>query len=58
MEIETVTRRADGGFIVNGILFVPSVSGNRHFRAVQDWIDSGNTPVEAGPVSTTRKEDE
>lgn len=33
------------GFLVNGVLSVPNDEGNRHFNAVQDWIEAGNIPA-------------
>ena len=56
MEIETVTKRTDGGFVVNGILFVPPDPGNRHFRAIEIWIDAGNKPAETGSAPTADQE--
>lgn len=32
------------GYIVNDTLHVPSVDGNRHYKAVLLWLDEGNIP--------------
>lgn len=33
-----------GGYLVNGVMLVPSDPGNRDNQVVQDWIAAGNTP--------------
>ena len=43
MIIESV-KLAENGYLVNGIMVVPSVEENRHYRLIQDWIAEGNTP--------------
>jgi hypothetical protein len=43
MIIETVKIQEDGYF-VNGTMFVPNDPANRHYQAILDWINEGNTP--------------
>lgn len=43
MEIQTVKIDGDG-WLVNGVTVVPNNPANRHYHAIQDWIDAGNTP--------------
>ena len=43
MQISTV-KRTPIGYLVNGIVNVPNDPKNKEFRAVQLWIDEGNTP--------------
>lgn len=43
MNIETV-KIHDDGWLVNGTHFVPNDPKNRHCKAVQSWIEAGNTP--------------
>lgn len=43
MEIQTV-KESEGGYIINGTISVPNASGNRNYKAVQEWIAEGNTP--------------
>lgn len=62
MEISSV-KTQDEGFLVNGNMSVPNDPLNRHFQAVQEWINAGNTPdpeftaaelATAAAIETTR----
>lgn len=50
MDIQTVQHGRDGGYLVNSLLAVPDDPANRHYRAVQAWIGSGNTVAPADPA--------
>ena len=52
MDIQTV-KLQEHGYLVNGSIFVPDDSGNRHYREVQEWINAGNTPE---PIETPQEE--
>jgi len=43
MTIETVKSQSEG-FLVNGAIAVPNDPANRHYQAILDWINEGNTP--------------
>jgi hypothetical protein len=43
MTIETVKSQNEG-FLVNGAIAVPNDPANRHYQAILDWINEGNTP--------------
>jgi ABC-type glycerol-3-phosphate transport system substrate-binding protein len=43
MIIQTVKTMLDG-YLVNGGISVPSEPSNRHYQAILDWINEGNTP--------------
>ena len=43
MTIETVKPQSEG-FLVNGAIAVPNDPANRHYQAILDWINEGNTP--------------
>lgn len=47
IEINTVQAQPRGGWIVNGGISVPDDLGNRHARAVHEWIDAGGRVVDA-----------
>lgn len=54
-EIKTVklVNDQDGnasGCLVNGSMSVPMAEGNRHYQAILDWINEGNTPEGADVV--------
>ena len=57
MIINTVKLQRDGVYQVNGNLFVSSDPGNRHYRAVQDWIAAGGVvdPAETLTEAQTRR---
>ena len=44
MTIETV-KIQEHGYQVNGSMSVPEAEGNRHYQAILDWINDGNTPI-------------
>lgn len=56
MIIETV-KLTEGGYVLNGNLFVPDVPGNRHYNAVQRWIAEGNSPAAADAVTAPEPSD-
>ena len=41
--IETV-KILKGSFLVDGTMSVPNDPANRHYQAILDWINEGNTP--------------
>ena len=43
MIIETV-KIQEHGYLVNGNMCVPNEPANRHYQAMLDWINEGNTP--------------
>ena len=43
MTIQTV-KLQENGYLVNGNMSVPEAEGNRHYQAILDWINEGNTP--------------
>ena len=43
MIIQTV-KTMRSGYLVNGNISVPSEPSNRHYQAILDWINEGNTP--------------
>lgn len=57
--ISTVKDLAEGGWLVNGEMFVPNTVENRHGRSVLEWIGEGNTPDEAdappAPLTTRQQ---
>ena len=32
------------GYLLNGILYVPEVDGNKEHEAIKEWLEQGNTP--------------
>lgn len=48
VEIESV-QISGGEYLLNGSINVPEDPGNRHYRAIQEWIAEGNEP---GPEHT------
>lgn len=50
-----VKSTSNGGYIIDGALFVPPDPANADHRRVQDWIAAGNTP-EPAPTEPTLSE--
>lgn len=44
MKINTVQLQSYG-YLINDVLMVPIDSGNRHYRAVLEWLAEGNVPT-------------
>ena len=49
--VKEQTKRNDNtvviGYLLNGKMSVPLSQGNRHYKAIQEWITEGNTPEPA-----------
>jgi hypothetical protein len=43
MNIKTVKKQGDG-FLVNGSMYVPAITSNRHYKIIKKWMDDGNVP--------------
>ncbi len=44
MKIETVKIQGDS-YLVNNNMIVPTSKSNKDYKAVQEWINEGNTPA-------------
>ena len=64
MEVTSAGYTESGGIeaVINGITaFVPAESKNRHYRAIQAWVDEGNVidpyvaPPAPPPLTDTQK---
>lgn len=43
MNIETVKIQGQC-YLLNGVMHVPKVDGNREYELIKQWLDEGNTP--------------
>jgi hypothetical protein len=47
--ITSVREDGEGGYVLNDSLGIPNDPDSHYFKAIQNWIDEGNTPTSADP---------